>query len=365
MVGNFTDTLVNMIKNDYVTSTIIFFFFVVIAYVFLSLVKTILSAWAKKTKTTIDDAMIERLEAPTTFFIAVLGLKFALMPLDFGVEINAVMNHFVNSLIIIVATYIIMRLSMILVNEAGKKMKHLQTLQMKTVFPLMQRFINIFVGILGFLFLMIEWGVEVGPFLASLGILGLALSFALKDSLSNIFGGISLILDKNFNVGDVIRLETGEAGQVVNIGIRSTKIKSFDNEVLIVPNTLLSNIKIINLAKPDPTARLVLSIGVDYKSDPNQVKSVLKETIDNLPGKMENPSPIVRFNKMGDYYLEFKIYFWVDDYMQKFEMEDKATMAVWYALKKAKIGIPFPTRTLFMKKAISEDNKNRKKTKKK
>jgi len=198
---------------------------------------------------------------------------------------------------------------------------------------------------------MVEWDVQVGPFLASLGLLGLAVSLALKDSLANVFGGISLILDKNFNVGDHVKLDQGEIGQVIDIGIRSTRIKTFDNEEIIMPNNLLSNMKIVNLARPDPTIRIALAIGVDYGSDPHKVKRVLLQTLQNINGIMHDPKPRVNFNKMADYYLEFKVYFYVPSFSEKLDTEDTVTTAIWYALKKEKINIPFPTRTIFMEKA--------------
>ena len=84
--------------------------------------------------------------------------------------------------------------------------------------------------------------------LASLGIAGLALSLALRDTLANVFGGIALIMDKNFKVGDTVKLESGESGKVLDIGLRSTKIRTWDNEVIIMPNGLLANAKTINYA---------------------------------------------------------------------------------------------------------------------
>ena len=365
MAGETANLLMSMVNNDYVKSIIIFFFFMVLAFVFLSIVKTILSSWARRSMTKVDDLIIEKLEVPVSLFVAVAGAKFALLPLTFSNGVRYVVGHTLNSVLIIIATYIAIKIVTIIIKEMGRKMHHLQTVEMRTVFPLIQRFTNIFLGMLGFLFIMVEWQVEVGPFLASLGIIGLGISFALKDSLANVFGGISLIMDKNFRVGDVVKLETGESGQVLEIGLRSTKIRTWDNEAVIIPNNILSNMRITNMAKPDLSVRITLDIGVDYNSDPDKVRKVLFDAISAMKGVMPEPKPIIRFIKMGDFSLQFKVYFWIDNYLDRFGMEDKSTTDVWYALKKAGIGIPFPTRTLFMKNAVGKRKKKTAKRKKK
>ncbi|MBS3109814.1 mechanosensitive ion channel family protein [Candidatus Woesearchaeota archaeon] len=351
MAASTTDLLQILVKNDYAKSLIVFVFFLVIAYVILSLLKTLVGSMVHRDKSRLDEMLVRKLETPISLLIAGLGLKFAVLPLNLEESVGVVANHGINTLLIILVTHMLMVITHVAMNALTDKYRPTGVVHGRTIFPLLKSFISIFVIMLGFLFVMVEWDVQVGPFLASLGLLGLAVSLALKDSLANVFGGISLILDKNFNVGDHVKLDQGEIGQVIDIGIRSTRIKTFDNEEIIMPNNLLSNMKIVNLARPDPTIRIALAIGVDYGSDPHKVKRVLLQTLQNINGIMHDPKPRVNFNKMADYYLEFKVYFYVPSFSEKLDTEDTVTTAIWYALKKEKINIPFPTRTIFMEKA--------------
>ena len=352
MADSANQLLVAFVSNDYVKSIVIFMFFIVMAYVLLSVLKTILGAITRRSKNRLVDMIVQKLETPASLLIAAIGLKFAILPLEFDATIELVLNHAINSLIIFMTSYMMIRAIAVLVDWTSNKVSSHETHHAKTFFPIVRRFTNVFIGLLGFLFIMLEWEVEVGPFLASLGLLGLAVSLALKDSLSNVFGGISLVLDKNFGVGDILKLETGETGEVIDIGMRSTKIRTKNNEIIIMPNTLLANMRITNLTKPDPTIRVEASFGVEYSSDPERVKAILIETIQNIEGVIQHPAPTVKFTKMADYYLEFKAHYWIENYLGTHEeVEDKVITNVWYALKKAKIKIPFPTRTLFMEKA--------------
>jgi MscS family membrane protein len=221
------------------------------------------------------------------------------------------------------------------------------------VLPLIQSLSKIFVGIIVLLIVLDIWSIKIGPLLASLGIAGLAVAFAMQTSLGNIFGSISLILDKTFKVKDVIQLESGEIGQIVGIGLRSTKIKTFDNELLIVPNGMLATSKIKNLAKPNNVLRLVLPIGVAYGSDIDKVKKTLLTTLKNVKGVVhgnEKRKPLVRFNKMNDFSLDFDLVFFIEDYKERFDISDEILTKAYNELNKKKIDIPFPTRTVYLKK---------------
>ncbi|MFC1741871.1 mechanosensitive ion channel family protein, partial [Nanoarchaeota archaeon] len=194
------------------------------------------------------------------------------------------------------------------------------------------------------------WGVNIAGLLAGVGIAGLAIGFAVKDSLSNIFGGISMILDKTINVGDKIKLDDGTVGVVHDVAIRATRIKTYDNEILVVPNGVMSNMKIKNYNQPDMTARVVIPFTVEYGTDPDKVKKLVLEEIKKFKDILKSPEPVVRFDEMADFALSMKAFFWVDDIGKVYPKKEEATRAIYKLLGKKKIGIPFPTQTLFVKK---------------
>jgi len=185
--------------------------------------------------------------------------------------------------------------------------------------------------------------------LTTAGIAGIAISLAVKDSLTNVLGGIQLVLDKTFKVGDKVQLESGEMGVILDIGLRSTKLKTFDNEVIYIPNGSLANAKIKNFTQPDLSVRVNVNFGVEYGTDPEKVRQVIFDAIRKMDGILEDPPPDVQFLQMSDFSLDFVARVWVASYTEAYKTKLKLTEEVYRALNGAGIGIPFPTRTIYTK----------------
>lgn len=185
--------------------------------------------------------------------------------------------------------------------------------------------------------------------MAGAGIAGLILGMALQDSLKNVFGGVSMILDKNFNIGDAVELDSGEMGTINEIGLRSTKMITFSNELLFIPNGKLASMNIKNYQQPNNRIRKIVKFGVEYGTDPEKVKKVVLEALKKIKDIYDDPYMDVIFVEMADSCLNFQARFWVDwDNGHRKWVE--ATQAIYSALNKAKIGIPFPTRTVYLGK---------------
>ena len=179
---------------------------------------------------------------------------------------------------------------------------------------------------------------------------GLVLGLALQDSLKNIFGGISMILDRNFNIGDKVKLESGELGEILDIGLRSTKLQTYDQEVIFIPNGQLANMRIQNYVRPTRKVRVVVNFGVEYGSDVDKVKKVVNAALKSMKDVSDIPYMDAVFTEMGEFAMLFQARFFVDDYKISYDKKIEATQKIYEALNKAKIGIPFPTRTVYMKK---------------
>jgi MscS family membrane protein len=216
--------------------------------------------------------------------------------------------------------------------------------------PLFHRLSRIAFLIAAVLVVMVHLGVDVRPILGGLGIAGLAISLAAKDSLSNIFGGIALTSDKAFKVGDMVSVPAnGITGIVYDVGLRSTRIKTWDNEVFIIPNGNLANQVIQNYYQPDMMARVVVPFSVEYGSDVDRVKKVVIGEIKKIKKALKDPEPSIVFNKMSDFSLDFDARFWVESIKDKYFSKLEATERIYKALNREGIGIPFPTRTLYLK----------------
>ncbi|GAG07218.1 unnamed protein product, partial [marine sediment metagenome] len=134
------------------------------------------------------------------------------------------------------------------------------------------------------------------------------------------------------------------------VGIRSTRVRTYSNEVIIVPNSIMANSKIINYAQPTLYGRGQVKFGVVYGANPDKVQKTILDIVKKHPKISTKKEPVVEFLSMGDFSLNFTAKFWCEDYTAVWRTERELTTAIYNGLNKAKIGIPFPTQTVYLKK---------------
>ncbi|HLC97077.1 MAG TPA: mechanosensitive ion channel family protein [Candidatus Nanoarchaeia archaeon] len=342
--------------NKYLHSAIILVVFYLVTRFILWVIERYIMALARKTKTDIDDRLLAKMNGPLSMLILLGGIRLAMLPLQFTDEVISIMSEIIFSIMIGVVVFTVLGIIDIIADHFGKKAHAGDSKIDEQLVMLSKRFGKLIAVIAGFLFILSVWKVEVGPFLASLGIAGLAVAFALQETLGNIFGGISLILDRSVKVGDIIKIESGEIGTVFDVGLRATRIKTFDNEIIIVPNGKMANSQIQNLVLPDPSIRVTVDFGVQYGADPEFIKALAVDEVQKIKCVMPEPAPWILFKEMGDNALLFSIKFWVDDLSKKWEAHQEAMTRIYRRLYKEDIGIPFPQRTVWMHNAGKAPN---------
>ena len=185
---------------------------------------------------------------------------------------------------------------------------------------------------------------------AAAGIGSLAIALAAKDTFANIISGIIILIDRPFLIGDRIELADGTFGDVVDIGLRSTKILSFDNTIFILPNNELSNQRITNHCYPDYKIKIRHNIGVAYGSDLENVKIIINDILEKHPSVLNDPTWGIYFMNFGDSSLDLLVIYWVNNYRNKFDITDEINMEIKKRFEEENIEIPFPQRDLHMKK---------------
>src|SRR3989339_1624615 len=345
------ELLDNITPNKYLHSAIILLIFYALSQLVVFISQRVILQLTKKTKTNLDDLIVSKTNKPISLILILLGLRLAIIPHKVKPYILDVFEHIVASLIVVMVAYIFIVVFDILIINWGRKFASKTESKVDDeVVLLFQKFSRIVLSFIGLIFILNAWGIEVGPLLASLGIAGIAVAFALQSTLGNIFGGVSLIVDRSITVDDFIKLDDGTEGTIMDIGLRSTKIKSRDGDLIILPNGKLADSKIYNYHKPLPTTRVGVDFGVKYGSDAEEVKKIALKELNSLKGALKEPAPQVIFTEMGDYALRFKAFFWVESIEVKLEAKEAATTAIYNALNRNKIGIPFPTRTVYLNK---------------
>jgi MscS family membrane protein len=198
-----------------------------------------------------------------------------------------------------------------------------------------------------FLFLSL-WKINVTPLLASAGIAGVAVALAAKETLSNFFGGITILLDQPYRVGDFIILDSGERGQVAEIGLRSTRILTRDDVQISIPNSIITNTKVINESAPEPRFRVRIKVGVAYGTDVDQVEEVLLTVARDNALVVPEPEPRVRFRTFGDSSLDFELLCWAHKPHDKGKLIHELNRGIYKAFDHTGIVIPFPQRDVHM-----------------
>lgn len=338
-------------SNVYLRSLGILIGFFIASKLFIYVSQKVFLRLTKRTKTEIDDLLIKNTNGVISVILIFIGLRLAFLPLKFPESVTPVVDKILSSAIYFLVGWGIIKVANILIGVWGRKWAESteNTLDDQLV-GIFQKIVIIVIAVLVLLFILTVWNVEILPLLGSLGIAGLGIALALQGTLSNIFGGISVILDKSIKVGDVIEVDENTVGRVVEVGLRSTKISTFNNELIVVPNAKISESMVINYALPDLTARAVIPFGVAYGSDIDKVKKLVLKQIKSIDLIAKDPEPIVRFVEMGDSALLFKAYFWVGEYGKRFLAKDMANTKIYNALNKAGIEIPFPQMDVHLRK---------------
>ncbi len=216
-----------------------------------------------------------------------------------------------------------------------------------------RKVVNIAILIIAALIITGQLGYEITPLLASLGIAGLAVALALQDSLSNLFSGFYLMLDQPVRPGDYVQLEGGQEGFVEEIGWRATRIRPFNNNLVIIPNSKLSESVIVNWHQPVPEMSVYVWCGVGYGSDLDKVERVAIEVGHQVQDRMEGTNkewePIVRFKEFGESNINFVTVLRVTDPTQRFAVEHEFIKALFRRFNEEGIEISFPMRTVIMR----------------
>jgi MscS family membrane protein len=191
-------------------------------------------------------------------------------------------------------------------------------------------------------------GLSFTAVFASAGIAGIALALAARETLANFFGGISILMDRPFKTGDFILLESGERGMVVNVGMRSTRLLTRDDIQIAIPNSIITNTKVVNESAPQPRFRVRIKVGVAYDADIDKVEQTLLAIAKDNQLVSPTPEPRVRFRAFGDSALNFELLCWARSPHDKGRLIHTLNQAIYKTFKTEGIEIPFPQRDVHL-----------------
>ncbi|ELZ29676.1 mechanosensitive ion channel MscS [Halosimplex carlsbadense 2-9-1] len=192
------------------------------------------------------------------------------------------------------------------------------------------------------------WSIDVTPLLASAGVMGIVIGLAARDTIANLFGSIALYTDGTYAVGDFVVLESGERGRVEDISIRSTVLRTRDDLLVTVPNSVLNTATIINESSPERERRVRVAVGVAYGSDIDHVEDTLLDVAAAESVVLDDPEPRVRMRGFGDSALDVELLCWIPAPVLRGRATHRLNKGVYRAFVEEGIEIPFPQRVVTM-----------------
>ncbi len=311
--------------------------------------KRVVAGLLSKTKTTFDDDLLRVLTPPIYTSVIAIGLRLALHRL-------AIQESTITRSALVIGTLVVLVWLIAAIQAAGLVFSALSrnadrfALIKPTTLPLFDNLSKVVLVVVAAYLVLNLWDQDLSGLLAAGGIAGLAIGFAARDTLANLFAGVFIFADSPYQVGDFINLDSGERGMVTDIGLRSTRLLTRDDVQITIPNSVMGSAKIINESGgPHPKFRLRAPVGAAYGSDIDLVRQVLLDVAANEPLVCREPEPRVRFRKFGDSSLDFELLCWVEEPVIRGRALDQLNTAIYKQFAAKGIEIPYPKRDVYVR----------------
>jgi small-conductance mechanosensitive channel len=311
-----------------------------------------LTAWAGRTRTGSDDAVLAEVTRRVPTWSALVGAWLAIgyWPLDGHAALLATRAVFVAGALSV--TLAVAAIASRLVGAYGA------TLAPGLAVTSLARTISWgLIAALGFLVVLNGLGVSIAPMLTAMGIGGLAVALALQEPLANLFAGLFITVAGQVRVGDYVKLESGLEGYVVDFGWRSTRIRMLANNLIVVPNAKLAQEIVVNYHLPAPALGVLVDVGVDYDSDLPHVErvtcEVARDVLQTVPGGAAEFEPFIRYHTFADSSINFSVILRGNEFTDQYLLKHEFIKRLHLRYRSEGISIPFPIRTLAMRDAAA------------
>jgi small-conductance mechanosensitive channel len=316
---------------------------VILALVYV--LKRVFLKAAERTESTLDDFIVQKLYRPTRVSVLLYGFVKAL---EVGRPETppppTVVSLFL-TLVIIYWVIAALRITDALLQHSASPLR--KGILTQRSMPFFQMISTAVIGAMGIYFVFLAWDLDLTAWLASAGIIGVAVGFGAKDSLANVFGGVSIMADAPYKLGDYLLLESGERGVVTDIGLRSTRLRTRGDIQIVVPNSIMANSKIVNESGgPRMPHRISLRLGVAYGTDAELLKKAVIAECLQVKNVLPEPAPDVLFVEFGDSALLFDVLVSIQVSHYRAFVLDEMHMRIYKRLEADDIVIPFPQRVV-------------------
>lgn len=302
-----------------------------------------------RTSTDLDEKLLRIIARVAALVVGYIALALAVRVLAFSEFVETLIIRLMISMLILQLIRAAMHASNTTLEILGRIRHRFAIIEERTI-PLFDLIMTVIIVAIGAYAFLQVWHIDPTAWLASAGIIGIAVGFASRETLANLFAGFFIIADAPYVIGDYIILNSGERGYVVNVGIRSTRMRTRDDVEIIIPNAEMANSKIINESGGiRDRYRVRVQVGVAYGSDLDHVCALLDQVAAAHPEIAKDPASRVRNRGFGDSSIDFELLCWIREPADRGRIKHELYMAIYKAFERENVVIPFPQRDLWVK----------------
>lgn len=348
------DFLSYRIYNNEVQEILISLAFILGAIVLGRLVRwfaeKILPKLTAKTETQLDDVLVEVLKAPMLFALTLVGFWIGIKRLSMPANVMEMMADAYKFLLVISATWFVSRAVSTFINVVLKEKVNDESSRMdEHALSLIKKVSSFVIWSIGVITALNNAGVDVGALIAGLGIGGVAIALAAQDTAKNIFAGMMILFDRPFKIGELITID-GTTGYVEDMGIRSTKLRTYSGQLVVIPNYKTADSNLTNITR-EPSRRIELNVGLTYSTTPEQMRQAM-DILRKLPSSVGGIEEKVKvyFTSFGDFSLNITCWYYIKKDSDLFETQSAVNLHVLDEFNAHGLDFAFPTQTLYVNK---------------
>ena len=305
--------------------------------------------FASKTKTGLDDILVDKLEEPVVYGIVILGFYWAFNRLHFNDSVDSFFANVFMIIFILNITWLIARVVDSLIEEyVVPAVEKSDSDFDDQLLPVLRKTVKVMLWVFGVVVALSNSGFDVGALIAGLGIGGLALALAAQDTVKNIFGGLMIFMDKPFRMSERIKVN-GMDGFVEEIGVRSTRLRTLEGRLITIPNGQFSDNAVENVTK-EPTRKVVVNLGLTYDTTPDDMEKAMKILEDIiLTNHKVTDEVLVSFNSWGDFSMGILFIYWIIEGDDILAAQSEVNLAILKQFNAAGLEFAYPTQTIYKK----------------
>jgi len=374
MISSLLQHLRNYLNNDLLYISLLSlstaFLIIVIGKLLSLTLRKLIQPIVDRSKTDIDDQVFDLLKSTFFKIIILVGLSVGLRIFKEGLSLKSgsppeeVINSYpyfkevvpaadnaLFMLIVLILLFVGFKGITIFFNWYSAKIDNGENKNLSgSLFPLLQKISKLILTALAFVIILSKFKIDISGFIVSLGVGSLAIALAAQETISNMISGFIIMTDRPFRIGDRIKVNPDLIGDVIEIGIRSTKILDYDSNLLIVPNNDIVKSRIVNLTYPTSLTRVVVEISVSYESDIEKVKNILLSIADKNAFVAKTPPPDTLLTSIGEAGLNFKLIVFTEQYQNTAKLGSQLRENIIEEFRKEKIVIPLPQMDIHLQK---------------